>query len=150
MCSNILLRSNYIVIKEHSLVVERHEGICTLDEIIAFSKSQVADPDYSAGHTSIVDIRDLKIDASYFDVKAFADFCQQYTSGVVARRTAFITKTPEQVANIILFNSMHADSPQFLTVVSTIGAAVSWVGCDLVADVVAEALQNLKMKTSTI
>ena len=144
------LISNYCILKEQHLIVEYHEGVGRLQNVIEFTLRQAADVEILPEYNVIVDIRNLAFDVSPSDIQTFARFCQQQGSIIDNRRIAYITDTPSQVAATMLFKQMYANVPSSLKVVSTIGAAISWVSSDVTCEQIDAAICDLRLSVTPL
>lgn len=144
MSDNPAIRNSYRIIPESKLIVEYHSGVGKVEDAIDFRMIQAADPDFSPEFEVIVDLRDLDMDVQVQELKKLVEFYTHNPRLIGYRRNAIITENPHQVVLATLLKQMHANLPQSIKVVSTVGSAVNWAGCDLTARKVAEILAELK------
>lgn len=144
MDSNPSIKNTYCIVKEKHLIVEYHKGIGTYGDAMAFRKEQATDPNFSPDFDMIADLRDLTFDVDILGLKSLVEFYHQNKNLMGVRRVAIITETPMQVAFATIYKQLHTTLPQSLKVVSTVGAAVNWVGCELTGMQVSDLLFGLK------
>jgi len=113
---------------------------------MAFKKEQATNPDFSPEFNLICDLRDLVYDVTVSDIESFVDFYLQNRHLMGKRRNALITQTPYQMVVATLFEKMQVSLPQSIRIVSTVGAAVSWVNCDLTGQQVNDIIEDLKKR----
>lgn len=146
MDSNPSIKNTYCIVKERRLIVEYHKGVGTYEDAMAFRKEQAIDPNFSPEFDIIADLRDLTFDVNVLGLKSLIEFYHQNRNLMGTRRTAIITETPMQVAFATIYKQLHTNLPQSLKIVSTIGAAVNWVGCEFTGIQVSEIIDRLKEK----
>lgn len=140
------MKSSYCILKDENLIVEYHEGVTTLQDLIAFRMQQGTDVNFSPTYNLISDIRNLTFDAAPSDIDAFAAFHKQNPNLIGKRKNAVLTETPDQVVLVTMFDSSHIDLLQSIHIVSTISAAISWVRTGLSVATINSILDDLKGK----
>ncbi len=87
---------------------------------------QLKDPGVLPDLNYISDYRHATFDMSEEDIEAYIQFVKKELS-IEKRRTAFLSKTPQQVAGIMLYQIMGEDLPIDIKICSTLDAALAWV-----------------------
>lgn len=121
---------NYQIIPDKKLIIEYYSGSITLNDLILFQHTISFNRKYNPNFNIIHDFREASLSLNEADVMEYIQFIKNSSKLCGVRRTAHVTSSPKQVVAITLFNLLKNDLPVNAQVVSTIYAAVNWVGLD--------------------
>jgi hypothetical protein len=120
---------SYKIIPELKLILEIFGGKVVLDEFIKLKKKETEDSNYSPDFNFIISLRDLKSDTETLEgIKGYVDFVRENKRIPGNRKTVILTDTPNQVVVATLYESEVRELPMNLKIVSTLKAALQWVG----------------------
>lgn len=133
------------IIKDRRLVVQCFKGSLDLQVAIAGKMAQMADPDYDRTFNSILDLSNTDAKFSKEDIEKFINYLQKEGDSNPERRTAMITKTPNQAAHYSLFQYFSEGQSARYVVVSTIESATEWVGeSPSLVPLITETIEEIK------
>ena len=117
----------YKILSDLHCVVEYYYGKLGLTDLIEYQKSVATDENYNPSFNIISDIRDSEITAKEQEVVTFINFVKKQRP-VAKRQSAVITDTPKQFVVGELYKMHLGTLPMNVTVISTVDAALQWVG----------------------
>lgn len=141
--------SSYKIFKEKGFIIEYHEGIGNLDNVISFKLKESEDRNYSPNFDLLMDIRHTTIKGVKSDVKKYIEFANRHKGISGKRKLAVITSKPRHVVFFTFLNMFPSRLPQTMKLFSSIEAAMFWLGGPLELDEVKCCLDNLKEKART-
>ena len=80
-----LLNSNYIILKEHNLLIEHHSGKLDLEFYINFVKRTTLDPLFSLNMNYLIDLSNVVITASIDDITKYNNFTEDNFKTMIKR-----------------------------------------------------------------
>lgn len=139
-----MLKSNYKILKKSRLIIECHEGLFTLEGIIAFRKKQAMDKKFSNDYDVLMDLSNVEIAGSFDEVKNYVKFYNENRSIIGDRNMAVLTNTPNQVFYTTLFEQHNPELPQRTKIFSTVGASLRWLNANISESRVVGILEDLR------
>lgn len=137
------LKSNYIILKEHNLIVECHSGILDADSFIEFKKSITLDPLFLPSLNYFVHLKKVTFSINLEDVDKYVRFLDANSKVFGNRRVALITNTPNQVVSATMFKMMQQNKSQSVEIFSTNENALEWLNSNLNKDDILDVLVSL-------
>jgi len=122
------LISNYKIFQDKRFVIEYHEGLGTLDKVIAFKLKEASDPNYSPDYDLLMDIRKTSISGKKEEAKKYMEFAKTHKGISGHRKLAVITSTPHHVIFFTFLNMFKIKLPQVMKIFSCVEAAIIWLG----------------------
>lgn len=119
---------NYDILSAKRLIIENYVGTVTLEELILLQNRISSDTGYSPSFNVIRDFRDTHLLLSETDILNYIQYLKRNSILYGKRRIAYLTSTPAQVVTTTMFNVLNDDLPVRIRVVSTLEAALTWVG----------------------
>ena len=101
------LKSNYIILKEHNLLIEYHSGNLDLESYINFVKRTSNDPLFSLNMNYYIDLSNVVVTASIDDIRKYTDFTENIFKCERKRRVALVTNSPNQMVFATLFKNSN-------------------------------------------
>ena len=126
-----MLNSNYIILKEHNLLIESHSGNLDLDSYINFVTKTSNNPLFCLNMNYYIDISKVIVTASIDDIKKYNDFIKDNFACERKRRVALVTNTPNQMVFATLFKNSNTLKLKEIEVFSTNIAAIDWLNSNL-------------------
>lgn len=117
-------RTNYVILKEHRLIIECFCGPIDLAHITELKKRVLADPAYNSAFNIIEDFRSSLIKQNKELLKKLVHWLKQNVSD--SRYSAILTHNPHQVAAAELFAQYSHQLPMHIKVFSTVKASLDW------------------------
>jgi len=119
-------RIEYIILKEHNLILEHYSGNIYLDDIIRLAEIESADENFNATLNIIVDFRKATLNITEKDVSEYVQYAKNKNNFEV-KKTAILTSTPNHVVVSTLFSIMKDDLPIDVKICSTLSVALQHV-----------------------
>jgi len=141
------LNSNYIILKEHNLLIEHHSGNLDLESYINFVTNTTLDPLFSTNMNYFIDLSNVVVTASIDDIRKYNNFTEANFISEKKRRVALVTDSPNQMVFSILFKDSNTQKLKEIEVFSTIIAAIEWINSNLNKNDILEILSTLKNST---
>ncbi len=126
-----MLNSNYIILKEHNLLIESHSGNLDLDSYINFVTKTSNDPLFSTNMNYFIDLSNVDISSSLDDIYKYNHFTETNFKSERKRKVALVTKTPKQMVFATLFKNSNTQKLKEIEVFSTATAAIDWLNSNL-------------------
>lgn len=142
-----LLISNYIILKQHNLLIESHSGNLDLDSYINFVTKTTLDPLFSKNMNYYIDLSNVVVTASIDDIRKYNEFTEENFKSEIKRKVALVTNSPNQMVFSILFKDSNTQKLKEIEVFSTIIAAIEWINSNLNKNDILEILSTLKNST---
>jgi hypothetical protein len=121
---------NYYIYEDYQLIIELVKGQVELIDYFKLKEAEIQDHRYNPSFNFILDIREADF-AIYHGVKdeisKYINFAQSMPNVVAERKTALLTKTPEQVV-AMTFYKLSSSLPITLQIFSTFQSALTWLG----------------------
>ena len=124
-------KKEYIIIPEKKLIIEYYSGQFQVDELIAFKEAICADKNYNPNFNVINDFRDAEFLFEIDEISKYIQFILKTKKSYGHRKATMLTKTPNQVVTSLGFEMLKKDIPISVKVVSTIEAAIDFIGLSL-------------------
>ncbi|MEZ4722900.1 MAG: hypothetical protein R2813_13585 [Flavobacteriales bacterium] len=132
------------IFKEKRLLVQYFNGPLTLQVAIEAKKAQIADPDYDPTFSLILDFRNTTPSFSKSDIQLFVENLRR-EADINPNRRAMITSTPNQAAYYMIVQHIASSSAMNYQVVSTIEAALGWIGEDVrLTDLIKDTIEEIR------
>ena len=127
-----LLNSNYIILKEHHLLIEHHSGSLDLNSYINFVTRTSNDPLFSTNMNYYIDLSNVDITSSLDDIYKYNHFTETNFKSERKRKVALVTKTPKQMVFATLFKNSNTQKLKEIEIFSTATAAIDWLNSNLI------------------
>jgi hypothetical protein len=120
-------RCKYRILPERRLIIGCYSGEVNENDIITLKKAILNDEKFSTGFNVLDDYRDVVFVTSANSYDQFLNWFK--ASFNWERRSAVLTDTPEQVTNILRFDTIQKSKlPININVFTTLPAALQWLG----------------------
>jgi len=119
---------HYTILEAQSLIVEYYHGKFNTEELINFKKKIANDTKFNFNYSVISDIRELEFLFQIEEVEKYVEFLITNPLYIGKRKTAMITKTPNQVVTSLGFDIFKGEMPIKFEVFSTLIKAYSFLG----------------------
>jgi hypothetical protein len=140
------LKSNYIILKEHNLLIEYHSGNLDLESYINFVKRTSNDPLFSLNMNYYIDLSNVVVTASIDDIRKYTDFTENIFKCERKRRVALVTNSPNQMVFATLFKNSNTQKLKEIEVFSTKESAINWLNSSLHKNEIIDILETLRSK----
>jgi len=118
---------NYKILPEFQLVIGIYSGQVSEKEIISLKDKIKHDKDFSWDYNVLDDFTEADFNLSENGLEIILQWLQDDFSST--RRSALLTKTPDQVVTITLFKYLEKNMlPMNIQVFSTLSSALQWIG----------------------
>ncbi|MDO9273919.1 MAG: hypothetical protein Q7T92_00030 [Lutibacter sp.] len=138
------LKSNYIILKEHNLLIEHHSGNLDLDSYINFVTRTSNDPLFSTNMNYLIDLSNVVVTSSLDDIYKYNTFTEDKFKSVRKRKVAMVTNTPNQMVFSTLFKNSNTQKLKEIEIFSTSTAAIDWLNSNLIKIEFLDILTTLK------
>lgn len=139
-----LLNSNYIILKEHNLLIEHHTGNLDLESYINFVTSTTLDPLFSKNMNNFIDLSNVVVTASIDDIVKYNDFTENNFKCDRKKRVALVTNSPNQMVFATLFKNGNTQKLKEIEIFSTNESAIQWINSSLSKEEILTVFSNLK------
>ncbi len=140
-----LLNSNYIILKKHNLLIERHSGNLDLDSYINFVKGTTLNPLFSLNMNYLIDFRNIVITASIEDITKYNHFSENTFISERKRKVAILTNTPNQMVFATLFKNSNTQKLKEIEIFSTKESALNWININFNKNEIQSILSQIKI-----
>ena len=113
-----------------NLVIQYFNGTLDLNAAINGKSEVLKDPAYKSELNSIVDFRDAVLEFTDEEITTFINFLRKEHDTDAHRKTVLLTNTPNQVVFLTIFSNESENLGVRYQIVSTLTAAVEWLGLD--------------------
>lgn len=137
-------RANYRIFPERNLIIEFHDGLIRVEELIAFKKHQAAHPDYSPNRNMLADLRFAKFTQRSKKVQKYVNFLSDHKDIAGVRNVALLADSPDPVVMGTLYKFMQRDLPQNLQIFAKMENAITWLKLDILPETVFAILDELR------
>lgn len=119
---------HYRILHEEKLIVEYYSGEIILENLIAYKKILLADPEYSPQYNLLVDLRDATFLLTEYEIKKYLEYTKPVHYLFKKRKSAYLTHTPNQVV-FVTFIDYYSEVflPIEVKIFSTTNVAISWL-----------------------
>lgn len=143
--SKMINGSAYQILPEFNIIIDYFFGIISRSDLILHNNDLINDKEFNPDFSIIVDLRDSKLDFSIKEILSYIDFTKATPGMTGKRRTAILTKTPNQVAITSLYTLKMSGLPPVADIFSTPEAAINWLGIpDPDIRLIQETIENIK------
>jgi hypothetical protein len=141
----------YKIFPEDRLIVEYHAGDINIDDFIESRKVISSAQEYSADYDLVLDFRDVNMIVTSKDIARFVDFFRGFDQIHGTRKSAYLTRKPNEVVVTTLFSMKVKDSGLTPMTFSTIDALVLWLNKKKVdKDFLNGIIEELKTQPDTL
>ena len=138
----------YRVLPDFKIIIEYFNGAITLNDIIENDKNIVIDKQYNLNYNSIIDFRNAQLMLSQDDISSYINFVITNSQIIGKRKVAFITRTPDHVALLTIYEMLSENLPMTYNIFSTIEASLKWIGVSIsYIDLFEKYIEDLKNST---
>ena len=138
------LISNYIILKEHYLLIEHHTGNLDLESYINFVTNTTLDPSFSVNMNYFIDFSNVVVTASIDDIVKYNNFTETNFIPERKKKIAIVTKTPKQMVFATLFKNSNTQKLKKIEIFSTNESAIQWINSSLSQEEILTVFSNLK------
>jgi len=118
---------NYKILPEFTLVIGRYAGRISENDIISLKDKILHDKDFNREYNVLDDFTDADFNVSEGGFEFVLRWLQENFSS--PRRSAVLTRTPDQVVMITLFKNLENNKlPMNIKIFSTLSYALEWIG----------------------
>ena len=136
------------VFPDFKIIIEYFNGAITLNDIIENDKNIVIDKQYKLNYNSIIDFRNAQLILSQDDISSYLNFVITNSKIIGKRKVAFITRTPDHVALLTIYEMLSENLPMTYNIFSTIEASLKWIGVSIsYIDLFEKYIEDLKNST---
>jgi len=136
----------YKILKDVELVIQCYKDDITLNDIKKSKINLIKDIEFNPNFKLLIDIRKARYKLTVKEIKELVDFVSIKLKDKSLKRTAFITRTPHQVANTSIYILNKNIGSGHYKIFSTIEGACHWLGIDInKIDVVSSIINKLKI-----
>jgi hypothetical protein len=140
--------ATYKIIPELKLIIEVFAGKISIIDAIELKRREIEDKDYNLNYNFIVSINELETDDKFeYDFSRYIDTIKEDNRIRGIRKSAIITKTPNQVVAGTLYEFAARELPMNFRIVSTIKAALNWI--NLSNDFESTITENIELLIKT-
>ena len=118
----------YKVHLNYNLIIVSFQGEIGVPELIQFMLTAGADEDYKAGLPIVLDYRLSKFTLAEPENQAIIEALKDTPQEKLERKMAFLTSTPKQAADSILFNMTKISPVLKSETFTTVEALYNWIG----------------------
>ena len=140
MQDNLNMNSDYKILKEHKLLVQKYTGVFCFDEFFEHIKEVTADPDWKNVHKIITDLRDINLDLFYKNMDKFLEFRNENI--LRSYYNVFIVNTPLSTAVLHLYKEKLNSERYKYEYCSTTEYALSFLDLEDVQDEIEQILDK--------
>jgi hypothetical protein len=119
---------SYKIFPELKLIIEVVGGSISIDDFIELKRNEILDKNYNPNYNFIVSVNYLEPSFEDEQLKKIIDYIKDNRAIIGKRRSAILTETPKQTVASIMYESATKGLPMSFKTVSTIKAAMDWVG----------------------
>lgn len=116
-----------MILEKQSLILEYYSGQFFVDELIDFKRRIGKDEKFKPHFNVLSDIRELEFLFKPEEVEKYIQFLLENKNHIGKRKTAMITKTPNQVATSLGFDMLKDDLPVQFKIFSTFKSAIDFI-----------------------
>ena len=138
------LRSQYRILEKALLIVECHEGLLTLENMIRFRQEQRLDRNFTPELNILMDLRHVEISGEPVEVENYVSFYKANQNISGNRRIAVLTDTPNQVFYTTLFEQFSKMLSQKTKIFSTLDASFNWLNVDIPKQQIEQIILQLR------
>ncbi len=138
------LKSNYIILKEQSLIIECHSGNLDLESYINFVTGTTLNPLFSPNLNYLIDFRNVVITAHIDDIKKYNSFSDNTFKSEIKRKVAIVTDTPTQMVFSTLFKDSNTQILKKIEIFSTTKVAINWLNLNINKNEILDILTTFK------
>lgn len=120
--------SNFIIIPEKKLIIEYFSGKIELNDILDLKYRESLEKEYDPNYNIIDDSRDAEFLIREKEIEFYVNHLRSHKTFVGSRYASYLTETPNQVVIATLFDLLKKELPINIRIVSTLQAALNWVG----------------------
>lgn len=122
----------YFIYEDYRLVIEIIQGPIALIDYFKMKEIETQDPRYDPSFNFILDIREADFVIAHSakgEIDKYISFAKSTPNLVGKRKSALLTKTPDQVVAMTLYKLSNS-LPLTLEIFSTYQAALTWLGIE--------------------
>ncbi len=121
------MKNKYRIDTENKIITETWDKKASLDDYLLLKKAELSDPLYNPNFDVINDLREVDIKYNEDELNQIIKFFLDNIDKIGKRKSALITKNPEQVAGSVMFGIKSKSLPINVRVFSTPEAALKWI-----------------------
>ena len=118
---------SYQIIPENKIVLECFCGDLLWKDLINNKKKLLLEKEYDPTFNIIDDVRNAFVTYDEDDIKEFVELISDNKKLYGKRKSVILTKTPNQIINSIMLDSLKKSLPINFKSVSTLQEALKWV-----------------------
>lgn len=121
------MKNEYRIDTENKIITETWGKKASLDDYLLLKKAELSDPLYNPNFDVINDLREVDIKYNEDALNQIIKFFLDNIDKIGKRKSALITKNPNQVAGTMMFKIKSKSLPINVKVFSTPEAALNWI-----------------------
>jgi len=135
-------------LKEYNLLIECFSPLQGHKDFLKSHVECYSSIDINTPHSLLIDIRDWDIETCLEYNKEYIEFFTNSTRRKRILKIAFLTNTPNQVAQTMIFIDSVQDINVDIHVFSSLEAAISWINPHININLTNEILANFRIKAA--
>jgi len=133
----------YKILKDSKLVLHYHQGMVTLDGLIALKKQVISDPDFDASFNCITDLQRATVTLAFDEVFELLRFYKEVYAGWPQTQHALVNDQPQSTALSMLFAKENHNPSKEYHVCSSYESALELLECEEELEAVKAAYQSM-------
>lgn len=140
------MKHEYLIIKEHRLIIELFYGEMDLASYVEFKSGQLKDPDYNPDYNLLTDLRwvDFLFPAS--EVSLISDYFKSVVDMDRDLKGCLLSFEPLQTAYSMVYKKHASEGSLQWNVCTTLEESLKWLNCSLPEATLSQILSEMKAK----
>ena len=139
------LKSNFIILTEHKLIIEHLSGVLELESYKRFKKTVIYNELYSSSYNYIINFKNVDFKMSPSEVIQYVEFLKKIPEITGNKKLAFITNSPNQIVPATIYKMKQGENNnQTVEIFSTYEKALHWINTDLTINELVTIFKELK------
>lgn len=122
--------ATYKILPNLKLVLENYIGDLHIDDYIAFKTKIINDTCFSSNFNFLISFKKTNFLINEKDIEKYVQFIDNQINNLGKRRSAIVTKTPNQVVKTTMYKMMQKNKTQQVDIFSTFAVALNWLEID--------------------
>lgn len=140
------MKHEYLIIKEHRLIIELFYGEMDLASYVEFKSRQLKDPEYDPNYNLLTDIRWVGFLFPASEVSLISDYFKSVVDINVELKGCLLSIEPLQTAYSMVYKKHASEGQLQWNVCTTLQEALRWLNCNMEEDRLAQVLAEMKAK----
>lgn len=140
------MKHEYLILKEHNLILESFYGKMDVDGYLRFKMEQINDPDYGSSYNVLSDLRWVEFVFPAAEMHKISVFFKENIQLNADRKGCLLSMDPLQTAYSMVFKNNTSVGKVRWMVCTTLQEALRWLNCTMEGDRLAQVLAEMKAK----